>query len=58
VRVVAFLAFIFLKSRVFMGVPVELFVTGGALPDGGCLEQVWGFRSVGVVTQLTIPGKP
>jgi len=38
-RVVTFLAFIFLESRVFIGLFVNVLVAGTALPDGDCLEQ-------------------
>ena len=57
-RVVTLLAFIFLESRVFIGVFVNVFVAGAALPDGDRLEQACGVGSVRVVAQLTFPGKP
>lgn len=58
VRVVALLAFIFVKGGMFVGFLVDTFVTCTALPDGGRLEKAGRIGSVGVVAQLAIPCKP
>ena len=57
-RVMTLLALIFLESRVFKGVFVQVFVAGAALPYRDCFEQACGVACVRVVTLLTFPGKP
>ena len=57
-RVVTLLAFIFLESRVYIGLFDYVLVAGITLSDGTRLEQARGVGGVGVVAQLTIPGKP
>ncbi len=53
-RVVTLLAFIFLQSRVFKGVFVQVFVAGAALPDRDRFEQVGRIRCMGIVALQTI----